>query len=153
MFESTEHKGGHYLSLDPGYATGYATFTKEGALVDWGTLRTPEAFMDFLAELKPKPKVIICEEFKLFQKRALQQSGSDMVASRMIGVMQLYAAQNKCEVVYQPASIKKIAEMWSGKAPPSTHKYSHGIDAFNHGIYYLIRNKIRKPVKRGEEVE
>lgn len=147
MLEGVNITGGHYLALDPGYSTGYATFGSKGELVDFGTLRSPEAFYKFLQVVEP-PKVIICEEFKLFQGKAIQQSGSDMVASRMIGAMDFYAFLNECKVIYQPANIKKIAEMWSGKAAPGTHKDSHAIDAFNHGIYYLIRAKIRMPEKR-----
>lgn len=148
MFESDAHTTGvHYLSVDPGESTGYAAFDSKGELVDLGISRSPAEFVMLLHEMSEPPKVIVLEQFTLYQSKALQQSGSNMVASRVIGAVEAYALVNKCEVVYQPASIKKIAEMWTGKKPPSNHKESHNIDAYNHGMYYLIKNKIRKPTK------
>lgn len=137
----------YYLSIDPGQATGYACFDKQGKLLDFGILRTEQAFFRFLKEIDDPPTLIICEEYKLFQRKAIQQSGSDMVASRMVGALEYFAFLHSTPIVFQPASIKKIAEMWSGKPAPKNHAESHGIDAYNHGIYYLQKNNIIRPVK------
>lgn len=134
-----------YLALDPGETTGWASFDKDGNVEQIGMIKDPKEFLRWLEIRGTLYKTVIVEDYKLFQRKALQQSGSDMVASRVIGGIESWADRYDVAVVKQPASIKKIAEMWSGKKPPSNHKYSHEIDAYNHGMYYLIRNKIRTP--------
>lgn len=135
----------HYLAIDPGLSTGWASFDATGKPLAMGILRTPDAFFKFLDQMDDLPTIVIVEEFKLFQKKAIQQSGSDMVASRVIGGIEFWAGKNNIHIVWQPASIKKIAQMWTGKKPPSNHDISHDIDAYNHGMYYLIKNKVVLP--------
>lgn len=136
----------HYLAIDPGLSSGIATFDAAGKVTDISIIRTPAAMFDFLSKVTNEvTKLIIVEEFKLFQRKALQQSGSDMVASRVIGAIEYVAHSQKIPIVWQPAQIKRVAEMWTGKKPPSNHNESHGIDAYNHGMYYLIKNKVITP--------
>jgi hypothetical protein len=40
---------------------------------------------------------------------------------------------------------KTLGSMYSGIKPPSDHRKSHEIDAYNIGIYWLVANKIIEP--------
>lgn len=135
-----------YLALDPGTATGWATFDSEGTATNYGTAATHDELMQELDKFTEsnRPDVVIIESFKLFNRKAKQQSGSDMPASQAIGIIKVYASRWGAKVVMQDPSIKPIAQKWSGMKPVGAHKNSHWVDAMNHGIYYLVKNKIRK---------
>ena len=130
-----------YAAFDPGESTGFALFAATGEVFEMGVVRTREELYGLLERIGEVPNVII-EEYKLFKGKALQQSGSKMEAVRVIGVIESWAHQNSAKVKFQDPSIKKIAEMWSGVKPKGAHSKSHSIDAFNHGYYYLIKNKV-----------
>lgn len=133
------------LAIDPGKATGWAIF--ENCLPrDYGTCRGMEEFQDWLVELKPKPDVIVVENFKLFKWKAMQQSGSDMPASQVLGMVKMYAKSNNIPVVEQSSQILPIAQIWSKMKMPSNHDNSHHISAYNHAVYYLVSNNWMKPV-------
>lgn len=132
-----------YLAFDPGLSTGWARFADDGELERKGTCVGIEELLTFL-EAEPKPTAIICEEFKLFKQRAIQQSGSDMIAPQVIGMIKVFQKRWGCPMIMQPANIKPIAQLWSGLVPVGAHKNSHWIDAVNHGWYYLQKNGILK---------
>lgn len=137
--------GPHYLAaFDPGESTGWATFNAEGGSTGLGTVTTREGLYELLAEVGPVAIVVI-EDFRLFQHKALQQSGSKMEAVRVIGAIESWAYQNKSKIILQAANIKPIAVMWSGMKPKGKHANSHHVDAYNHGYYYLRKSGIIKP--------
>ena len=132
-----------YLAIDPGDTSGYAIFDKEGKVVDTGQVSGLDGMHTFLFEsLQELPDLVIIEEFVLYKKKALQQSGSKMVTSQIIGVIKSFCAVKSIKYVEQRSDVKPIAQMWSGVKPKGSHSQSHWVDAYNHGIYYLVRNKI-----------
>lgn len=80
---------------------------------------------------------IVCESFKLFRHKAIEQTGSKFYASQVIGKLELLASIHKVPVTYQPPNILPIAEKLSQVKRPKVHKYSHATDAYLHGIYWL----------------
>jgi hypothetical protein len=131
-----------YLSFDPGETTGWCSLNEQGIPTGMGALKGDEALYEFLDNVDPIPKVVVIEEFKLYGNKAKQQIGSTMKTSQTIGIIRAYTRKWKSEVVIQPASIKKIAELWTGVSPKGSHANSHHIDAFNHAMYYLQKNGI-----------
>jgi hypothetical protein len=66
------------------------------------------------------------------------QIGSRFETVQVIGAIRQWAAREHAHIVLQPASIKPIAEKWTGIKPSGAHnKNSHWIDAVNHTAYYL----------------
>jgi hypothetical protein len=129
----------HYLAIDPGKTTGWASFNEEGKLVDLGQTRD-------IAEVLKKtiPKIIIVENFKLHPWQASKQSWSDFPASRVIGKIEFYCDMADTELIKQDASCKETGYKWGGIKKAKVHKDSHQLDAVAHGVFYLIKNKIRK---------
>lgn len=132
-----------YLAIDPGGTNGWATFSAEGNVTGLGQVSL-EDLPEFMEALSPVPHTIIYEDFRLLKKKALQQSGSNMPASQGIGVIKSYAKRHNCFTVEQPASIKPDAQRFTQVRPPSNHANSHQIDAYNHGMYYLIKKGVAK---------
>lgn len=136
------------IGVDPGKITGIAIFNDDGTYDTFGQL-TIEQMIQFSNEYEPEVKMIVVEDFVLFKRRALQQSGSRMHASRVIGMMEVMAARKGARLIKQPAERKLDGEKLSGKKPPSDHSQSHQIDAFNHLFYRmhemgLVRSKLEQ---------
>lgn len=134
------------LAVDPGRTNGVSIF-RDGKVVsiDQVHLDNLPAFLsDFKENYDFDNIVIVYENFKLFKGRAIQQSGSSMEASQAIGQLKMLAAQNNWKIYDQPPNIKAIAQKWSGSVPPKNHSQSHQIDAYNHGVYWLVKNNMRR---------
>lgn len=132
------------LSLDPGKTTGWAVFGNDAKVVEYG-----QADMNAVLDLDKliveyTLSHIVYEDFKLFRHKALKQVGSRFEASQVIGMAKSWARKYECVLVSQPSDIKPIAQKWSQVEPPSNHSLSHGIDAYNHGFYWLVRAGLRK---------
>ena len=133
------------LAIDPGRMNGIAIF--HGKIVHWIGQVHIDDLPDFLfsqaEEYRGDEVQVVYENFKLMRGKALQQSGSTMEASQAIGQVKMIAAKNKWPVADQAPAIKPIAEKWSGMKAPSDHKISHQVDAYNHGVYWLVKNGMR----------
>lgn len=126
------------LAFDPGHTTGWAAFRhSDGATLNTGDV-TFDNLMDFLAKYKDVNVTrVIIEEYVLYQKKALQQSGSRMITSQAIGMIKAWAQmKGGIEVIEQRSDIKAAAKKWSQIAYPKSHKDTHKADAWLHGYYY-----------------
>lgn len=132
-----------YVSFDPGHTTGYAVFNIEGQPIDWGDLVGLEELHGFLANLD-RPNAVIYEGYRVRgDPRGLKANvGSTQETVQAIGVIKAKCFEWEIEPVEQAAQIKSIAEIWSKHKPKGAHKNSHKVDAYNHGIYFLVSNKI-----------
>jgi hypothetical protein len=135
-----------YIAFDPGGTTGWYTFDEEGKDIFFGQCVGEDELIKFLDECEPPTKMVIIEDFKLFSHKAIQQSGSQMIAPQIIGILKLYCNKWKVPYVLQPSNILTIAQLWSGVKVDGKggHAQSHWKSAFNHGVYYLQKNGIRK---------
>lgn len=134
------------VSFDPGKTTGVAVFV-DGAVTEFFDVKIedmPFWFRQLEVDYKDKPVTIVYENFKLFKWKSQQQSGSTMEASQVIGQIKAAAAFNKWDIYDQSPQIKPIAQKWSKAVPPSNHKLSHSIDAYNHGYYWLVSKGMKK---------
>lgn len=104
----------------------------------------PSFLFDLEKEYEGKEVVIVYENFKLMRGRALQQSGSAMETSQVIGQLKMIATKAGWKIYDQAPNIKSIAVKWSGTPAPKNHAISHQVDAYNHGIYWLVKNGMRK---------
>lgn len=136
------------LAVDPGKSTGWAVF-KGNVIFDMGITRTVDEFSEwldkFLWTYGANPDTIVYEDFQLFKNKALQQSGSRMEATQVIGIIKHWGRQVEAEMIRQPASILPIAQKFSKMKMPSNHRDSHHISAANHAYYYLVTNNMILP--------
>ena len=135
----------YYLALDPGHTTGWATFDEDGNSSAVGQVKGLEGLHTFLSNITPHPEIIIFENFKLFGWKAAQQSGSQLETVQAIGVIKAACFGWGRIPFDQNPNIKPIAERYSGVKANKNHAESHKDDAYNHGIYYLVTNKLINP--------
>ncbi len=143
---AVEEREPHYLALDPGLHTGWATWDEAGVIITMGTTHSYDELHDLLAAFPVGIKVVIIEDFFLFKHKAKQQSGSRMPAPKAIGQIETFARLWGARIEKQPSHIKPIAEnMMGGKSTANMAKIrTHMWDAYNHGNYYLVTKGIIK---------
>lgn len=140
----TEKIDGGIIAFDPGDTTGWAAFSGEGDTKMLGQVKFDD-LPGFLASMdETKISYVIVEDYRLFAKRAMQQAGSTMKASQVIGMLTLWAAQKGAELVKQPSSIKPAALKWSQIKMPGSHAQSHQYDAYLHGYHWMVSRGLIK---------
>jgi hypothetical protein len=141
----------YYLSIDPGEKTsGWAAFDKEGKELEFGKITGgPEAFMDWLESLVPRPTEIIYENYRV--SPTLNHGFSKVVTIQLIGMIKRYAHTRKILLHEQPNTVLKIGLKYIGfylmYYDASGKKKKHvddEISAYAHGVYYLQKKGIRK---------
>lgn len=141
---------------DPGKTTGWAAWKDDGTFLEMGQCDLEEIVgtWKILTLNYGRIKRVVMEDFRLFKKRALQQSGSDMPASQGIGMLKALAANDGSEIIMQPSNIKPIAQKMSQVAIPKNHDDSHQVDAYLHGYYKLVQDGLVKtPLQLKKERE
>ena len=127
------------LVVDPGDTTGVAVFRPDGELME--KLQVDfEGFMKFIAEYGVTR--IVVEDYRLRKGKQAQQTGSRFQAVQVIGALKYHAFLHNIEFELASVQAKTMGAMYSGVKPPSDHKKSHEIDAYNIGIYWLVSNRI-----------
>lgn len=141
----TVPKEPHYLALDPGLHTGWATWDSKGDVITMGTVHNYDELHNLLASFPTCIKTVIIEDFVLFKHKAREQSGSKMPAPKAIGQIETFARLWGANIVKQPSHIKANAERMTGKSTKNMAKIrTHMWDAYNHGEFYLITKGIKK---------
>jgi len=129
-------------AFDPGKSSGYAIF-EDAVIKDMGILVGFAKLGDFLEtdELIQKANVFVIENFRI--RPGVNHSWSEVPATKAIGVIEAKAMRLKTKIIRQEPSILPIAVKWSHvdhNALP--HDKSHSAAAYNHGVYFLIKNKL-----------
>ena len=130
------------LVVDPGDTTGYAMFQDDGTLFEKGQAD----FQKFLEILYNSIcSRIVVEDYRLRAGKQAQQTGSRFQAVQVIGALKYHAYLHDVQFELANVQAKTLGSMYSGVKPPSDHKKSHEIDAYNIGIYWLVDNQIIEP--------
>ncbi len=131
------------LVVDPGDTTGIATFDADGSLVG----KDQVDFNGLLGMLLNSThlKHIVVEDYRLRAGKQAQQTGSRFQAVQVIGALKYHAFLHNVQFELANVQAKTLGSMYSGVKPPSDHKLSHEIDAYNIGIYWLVSNRIIEP--------
>ena len=131
------------LVVDPGDTSGWALFYDDGELY----VKNQGDFIHVMEMLQNTIHIerIVVEDYRLRAGKQAQQTGSRFQAVQVIGALKYHAFLH--DIPFELASVqaKTLGSMYSGVKPPSDHKKSHEIDAYNIGIYWLVDNKIIEP--------
>jgi hypothetical protein len=143
------------VSIDPGLRVGIATFTDSGEDID----RRVVHLDDFKNKLKglyqyskqyDEPIRLLYEDFALRQDKAIMQTGSDMPASRCIGMVEMlhWMLGEKGYIFKAQPSNLRTALKWAGfpelANKPRTWHCPDELAAYSHGVMWLIEQKVRK---------
>ncbi len=147
-----------FVSIDPGYRVGVATFREDGS--DLANQIIPlDDFKGWLKGLyqyseKFDEKIrFLYEDFTLRQDKAMAQTGSDMPASRCIGMVEMMHWMLGEQATIAKSSPRNIitAMKWAGRsdiaAKMQRNRSYHPADnlvAYAHGVMWLIELKVRK---------
>lgn len=127
------------LVVDPGDTTGWAMFDREGGLIDKGQADLNE-FFKLITE--HSFAMFLVEDYRLRKGKQAQQTGSRFQAVQVIGALKYAAYLDEVNFELVDVQAKMLGSMYSGVKPPSDHKKSHEIDAYNIGIYWLVKNGV-----------
>jgi len=95
------------------------------------------------------PDVVVCESFRLFAHKAMQQSGSSMDTPQLIGYLRMVLYERGVPIVFQGPSCKArfsddvMAQMGVINKKGKSYYFEgnllsmHERDAIRHGLYYL----------------
>lgn len=131
------------LVVDPGDTTGFALFQDNGIFI----AKDQANFEDMLQILHDTRHIerIVVEDYRLRAGKQAQQTGSRFQAVQVIGALKYHAFLHDIPFELATVQAKTLGSMYSGVKPPSDHKKSHEIDAYNIGIYWLVDNKVIEP--------
>ena len=126
------------LAIDPGDTTGWALFV-DGTLAEWGHVGGNFTTLETLIKTA-RPDVLVVEEYRIYGWRAKQHSWSDVPTLRLIGAIQMLAAQQRMPIVMQTAQqAKGFSEDEKLRAWNFYQTgMKHANDAIRHGCYYIL---------------
>lgn len=130
----------YYLAIDPGETSGWASFTRDGTPITFNQIKGREPVYNLLKE--QQPQCLIVEDFSIFPWKSGDLPFNDLETVRLIGSIEFWAYQQHVPLTLQAPNIKDIGYKWSGTAKAKNHAMSHKLDAYVHGIYYLVKNNI-----------
>lgn len=128
------------LVVDPGDTTGYALFYDDGELY----VKNQGDFIHVMEMLQNTIHIehIVVEDYRLRAGKQAQQTGSRFQAVQVIGALKYHAYLHNIGFELATVQAKTLGSMYSGVKPPSDHKKSHEVDAYNIGIYWLVTNNV-----------
>lgn len=134
--------GTRILALDPGETTGWAVF-EDQSLVACGQLKVGDLNTLFAVVRESRANVVVIESYRVYEHRAQQHIGSEVVTIQYIGILKLAAEQLHLPIVMQAA--------WQGKQFQTDEKlrewglyqvaHKHANDAIRHGCYFYLFHK------------
>jgi len=134
------------LTIDPGgslkvASLGWCSFEDNGTLVDFGQI-LPEDLVDLLRTIQPT--TLIVENYRNRPWKQKAHNWSDNKTSKCIGACEMWnGMHDNCKLVLQDVNNGITGVMWSGTKMPKDHDLSHQVMAYGHGVFYIIKNKIR----------
>lgn len=163
--ERAEEYAYRLVAVDPGGVhVGVAVFgcNNSGWSCFWAGEMQPEEFEDWLSEhmVHSGIDILVVEQFTLYADKAMEQTGSDMPTSQLIGAIKYIWRQMKgtasrwprpdVELHFQPAKIKvptqSVLKNRGMKSMAKTLKAGgHAFDAELHGYHHII-NTMDEPI-------
>lgn len=131
------------LSFDPGETTGWC-YQNPDEILGFGQASGLAEVIDVCEQHKGKVDHVVIEDYVVLGHKAMSHSGSRVPAIQVIGYLKAWAIQQKLKVTLYNARIKPIQQKQTQMKPIGAHKDNHWVDAYNHGRWYLIQNKLAK---------
>ena len=141
-----------FIAFDPGNTTGYAVFDIHGDVQTMGQISNGiEGVVEWLSKHDEPYSTMIVEDYKITPNEASHNVGRDLMAVQVIGMLKGWAKSHSIRLVMQSRNVKNMGAIYGGYKHKGAHKDSHQWDAYYHGMYYLVKNRVRLP--RGMEAD
>lgn len=129
---------------DPGKTTGFASFLDgrineikeipDTEIIQWINERSPDAIV--MENYRVRPKKLT---------KGWDHKWTSPVALKIIGALEMKAAQLDIPILTQEPAIKPVGYGWAGMKYVAGKKGTHVQDAIAHGVYWLVKNEHAKP--------
>lgn len=130
------------LSLDPGKNIGRALWSDQGILL-FRDICDLDTALSYLVNAKGIT-TIVYEDWQLFT-RQVEQTGSKMEASQLIGAVKLWEKLDEVRFAKaQPGSILPVSALHAGVKLPKGHT-PDDVSAMLHGHYWFVERGILQP--------
>lgn len=148
-----------FISIDPGKRVGVSSFTDEGKDIGTQIFMVDSTFKTFLKGIYEYSKAnnemirFLYEDYTLRQDKAIAQTGSNMPASRAIGMVEMIHWMLGEKSTLDKSSPRNIitAFKWDGRKDIASrmerdrnYHPDDGLVAHAHGVMHLINLNIRK---------
>jgi hypothetical protein len=131
-----------YVAIDPGGTTGYATFTKDGTIMDMEYMELDEVRSRFEDDVWDC-LAVICENWRLDPRLAKVFAWSEMPTCKLIGWLEGVCYMRNIPFILQQPQIKTNGYKHWGRDPlPKSNPMNHVYDAVVHGREYLIKQGV-----------
>ncbi len=137
----------HFLAIDPGKTTGWASFTKEGDLIATGKIRGHDEFLDWLEEQEAKEIILERYRNRVGGKSTAINAWSENETSQLIGAIKRVARKSGIKVHEQNASdglafgLRFLGVYGTYYRGGKRIKHvPDDISALAHGTYYMRKN-------------
>lgn len=130
------------LFVDPGKQVGWATWRNDGSFIrkEEGPYGDFYSYLEVLMEMNG-PHTFGCEDYVLDPN--ISQGGSKMEACRVLGAVEFAARITGSKFVLQKNLVLTSAQRMSGVEVPKHGRKDHDANsAYNHGIFWLVKNNI-----------
>lgn len=131
------YKGMRILAIDPGETSGIATYVD--GVVKSGQIRTSPKMLDVVFD-KIKPTNVVCEEYYLYDYKAMAQSWTKIRTLRYIGMIEYICAKLGIPLVMQTAQVGKSFVTNEKLVSWGFYKSGqpHAMDAVRHLCQYIL---------------
>jgi hypothetical protein len=137
------------LAIDPGNTTGYAYFDSKGVINEWDQIPGGvEGMVGFMMDWHKPLDTLVVEDYRVRgDVQGLKANvGGQLETVQVIGALKAWAFNTKWEFILQAPQLKRMGEKYSNLRPTGAHNNnSHKVDAYNHGYYWLVKNKLIAP--------
>lgn len=132
------------LSFDPGETTGWC-YQNPDEILGFGQASGLTELIQVCEQHKGIVDHIVIEDYVILGHKAKSHIGGRVPTIQAIGYLKAWAITEglKPPTLY-PARLKPTQQKQTQMKPIGAHKDNHWVDAYNHGRWYLIQNKLAK---------
>lgn len=149
------------IGLDPGKTNGYVIMevhpdsAKDTEFIKYGQFNNEEFnyWVNTVVDEFGYPELVVCEDYRVFNHKAKAHAGSKLETSKIIGKTEFFCEDHGIKLIKQPAQNLTVAQKWTEVKMPSNHDISHWVSAYNHLMFYLIKEGLALSAMEQKELK